>query len=221
MLHLIKMWLECPVEETDDRGGKRRTTEAKDNRRGIPQGSPLSPLLANLYMRRFLLGWKMLGLERKARLPPCDLCRRPWSGKDHRVVAGDFFEGRRGQVYQTVWFAPAALSLVTDIAMGEREPGFTVVRLLGGGRRLGPQRAVQIGHRGVPELEAKASSAIVGCDNVETKEPVRVVISDGGNSADWLAREFAEEESIRVSRVEAFRIVKARIPALGRGPFEG
>jgi RNA-directed DNA polymerase len=41
-----------------------RTTEAKDNRRGIPQGSPISPLLANLYMRRFVLGWKKLGLER-------------------------------------------------------------------------------------------------------------------------------------------------------------
>jgi group II intron reverse transcriptase/maturase len=63
VLHLIKMWLECPVEETDDRGRKTRTTEARDNRRGIPQGSPLSPLLANLYMRRFVLGWKKLGLE--------------------------------------------------------------------------------------------------------------------------------------------------------------
>jgi len=63
VLHLIKMWLECPVEETDDRGRKTRTTEAKDMRRGIPQGSPLSPLLANLYMRRFVLGWKKLGLE--------------------------------------------------------------------------------------------------------------------------------------------------------------
>jgi group II intron reverse transcriptase/maturase len=64
VLHLIKMWLECAVEETDDKGRKTRTTEAKDNRRGIPQGSPLSPLLANLYMRRFVLGWKKLGLER-------------------------------------------------------------------------------------------------------------------------------------------------------------
>ena len=64
VLHLIKMWLECPVEETDDRGRKTRTTEAKDQRRGIPQGSPISPLLANLYMRRFVLGWKKLGLER-------------------------------------------------------------------------------------------------------------------------------------------------------------
>ena len=64
VLHLIKMWLDCPVEETDQRGRKTRTTEARDKRRGIPQGSPLSPLLANLYTRRFVLGWKKLGLER-------------------------------------------------------------------------------------------------------------------------------------------------------------
>jgi len=63
VLHLIKMWLGCAVEETDERGRKKRTTEAKDSGRGIPQGSPLSPLLANLYMRRFVLGWKQLGLE--------------------------------------------------------------------------------------------------------------------------------------------------------------
>jgi RNA-directed DNA polymerase len=54
VLHLIKMWLECAVEETDKRGRKTRTTVARDTRRGIPQGSPISPLLANLYMRRFL-----------------------------------------------------------------------------------------------------------------------------------------------------------------------
>jgi group II intron reverse transcriptase/maturase len=65
VLHLIKMWLECAVEETDDQGRKKRTTEARDNGRGIPQGSPLSPLLANLYMRRFVLGWRQLGLEQR------------------------------------------------------------------------------------------------------------------------------------------------------------
>ena len=63
MLHLIKMWLQAPVEEDDDRGGKRRTTTAKDTGRGVPQGAPISPLLANLYMRRFVLGWKKRGLE--------------------------------------------------------------------------------------------------------------------------------------------------------------
>ena len=30
VLHLIKMWLECIVEETDQRGRKIRSTEAKD-----------------------------------------------------------------------------------------------------------------------------------------------------------------------------------------------
>jgi group II intron reverse transcriptase/maturase len=65
VLHLIKMWLECAVEETDKRGRKTRSTEAKDNGRGIPQGSPISPLLSNLYMRRFVLAWKKLGLERR------------------------------------------------------------------------------------------------------------------------------------------------------------
>jgi len=65
VLHLIKQWLECPVEVTDKRGRKTRTTEAKDSRRGIPQGSPISPLLANLYMRRFVLAWKKLGFEQR------------------------------------------------------------------------------------------------------------------------------------------------------------
>ena len=63
VLHLIKMWLEAPVEETDKRGHVQRTTVNKDTGRGSPQGSPISPLFANLYMRRFILGWKTLGYE--------------------------------------------------------------------------------------------------------------------------------------------------------------
>jgi RNA-directed DNA polymerase len=65
MLHLLKMWLEAPVEETDERGNKRRSTRNRDQGRGTPQGAPISPLLSNLYMRRFVLGWKQLGYERR------------------------------------------------------------------------------------------------------------------------------------------------------------
>jgi RNA-directed DNA polymerase len=65
MLHLIKMWLEAAVEETDERGHKRRSTRNRDEGRGTPQGSPISPLLSNLYMRRFVLGWKKLGHEQR------------------------------------------------------------------------------------------------------------------------------------------------------------
>jgi group II intron reverse transcriptase/maturase len=65
MLHLIKMWLEAPVEETDGRGNKHRSTHNRDEGRGTPQGSPISPLLSNLYMRRFVLGWKKLGHEER------------------------------------------------------------------------------------------------------------------------------------------------------------
>jgi group II intron reverse transcriptase/maturase len=65
MLHLIKMWLKAPVEETDDRGQKHRSTRNRDEGRGSPQGSPISPLLSNLYMRRFVLGWKTLGHEKR------------------------------------------------------------------------------------------------------------------------------------------------------------
>ena len=65
MLHLIKMWLEAPVEETDERGNKHRSTRNRDEGRGTPQGSPISPLFSNLYMRRFVLGWRKLGHEER------------------------------------------------------------------------------------------------------------------------------------------------------------
>lgn len=64
---LIKSWLEMAVEEDDGKGGSRRTTVNKDSGRGTPQGAAISPLLANLYMRRFLLGWKQGGWEKKLR----------------------------------------------------------------------------------------------------------------------------------------------------------
>ena len=65
VLHLIKMWLECAVEETDDKGRKSRTTEAKDSGCGIPQGSPLTPLtqkITSSLSAGFRPGGSLLGL---------------------------------------------------------------------------------------------------------------------------------------------------------------
>ena len=73
VLALIKAWLEAPVEETDRRGRVWRTTRNRDERRGISQGSPLSPLLSNVYFRRFVLGWTVLGHAHRRRIH-CQLC---------------------------------------------------------------------------------------------------------------------------------------------------
>jgi len=61
LLGLVKRWLKAPVRE-DPKGTERGGPG--DRTRGTPQGSPLSPLLANVYFRRFLLSWKRRGLER-------------------------------------------------------------------------------------------------------------------------------------------------------------
>jgi RNA-directed DNA polymerase len=60
VLHLIKMWLKAPVEERDDKGN-RRMTGGKKSHCGTPQGGVTSPLLANLYMNRFLKYWRISG----------------------------------------------------------------------------------------------------------------------------------------------------------------
>ena len=67
MLGLIKSWLVMPVEEDDGKGGKRLTNRARKEGKGTPQGAPISPLLSNIYMRRFILAWKLLGYARHFR----------------------------------------------------------------------------------------------------------------------------------------------------------
>jgi group II intron reverse transcriptase/maturase len=57
VLALVKQWLVAPVVERDGRS-ERRTAEARRRSRGTPQGGVISPLLANLYFRRFVLAWR-------------------------------------------------------------------------------------------------------------------------------------------------------------------
>src|SRR5215470_6787493 len=61
VLRLIKLWLKAPIEEWDGDEGRRSMTGGKGNMRGTPQGSVVSPLLANIYMNRFLKHWRLTG----------------------------------------------------------------------------------------------------------------------------------------------------------------
>ena len=58
VLRLIKMWLKAPVEERDE-SGNRRLMGGKNSTCGTPQGGIVSPMLANLYMNRFLKYWRI------------------------------------------------------------------------------------------------------------------------------------------------------------------
>ena len=64
MLRLIKAWLKTPVEETDERGN-RRMTGGRGSRMGTPQGGVISPLLANIYINRFLRVFVERGKDRE------------------------------------------------------------------------------------------------------------------------------------------------------------
>ena len=60
VLRLIKLWLKAPIEERDG-DGRRRIVGGKRNKRGTPQGGVASPLLANIYMNRYLKHWRLTG----------------------------------------------------------------------------------------------------------------------------------------------------------------
>ena len=61
MLHLIKMWLEAPVEETDEKGNKHRSTRNRDEGRGTPQGAPITPLTQKVILAVSVVGSSVLG----------------------------------------------------------------------------------------------------------------------------------------------------------------
>lgn len=69
VLRLIRSWLKVPVENRDARG-RRRRSGGKRRHRGTPQGGVISPLLANVYMNRFLRAWREggKGLEFRAQV---------------------------------------------------------------------------------------------------------------------------------------------------------
>lgn len=92
VLSIIKRWLTIPVWERTRRGATLCTTEARDRKRGTPQGGTASPLLANLYFRRFLLAWYAHGHSRRLDAQVVNyaddlvICCRPGNGAEALAV---------------------------------------------------------------------------------------------------------------------------------------
>src|SRR6202790_2997218 len=96
MLWLIKQWLMAPVETTGE-DGKRRMEGGKASRQGVPQGGVISPLVANLYMNRFLKYWRQTGRG------------KAW---DAHVInyAGDFVILSRGHAAEALTWTDAVMT---------------------------------------------------------------------------------------------------------------
>jgi RNA-directed DNA polymerase len=134
MLRLLKMWLKAPVAEPAA-GGGWRCSGGKRATRGTPQGGVVSPLLANVYMNRYLKVFRLRGFDQRygARLVNYAddfvvLCR---SGAAEVLV-----QSRR-------WFTQMGLTLneqKTRVCDGRRE-AFTFL-----GYTFGPMRYRKDGH---------------------------------------------------------------------------
>jgi len=134
LLRLLKRWLKAPVAERTGRGGWRYTG-GKRATRGIPQGGVISPLLANLYMNRYLQAFRQAGLD--------------WRYGARLVNYADDFvvlcrQGAAEVLAQTrQWFQEMGLTLneqKTRCCNGRRE-AFTFL-----GYTLGPQYYRKDGH---------------------------------------------------------------------------
>jgi RNA-directed DNA polymerase len=167
MLGLLKRWLKAPVAEATG-GGGWRFSGGKRARRGTPQGGVVSPLLANVYMNRYLRVFRLRGLDERygARLVNYAddfvvLCRTGAT----EVLA----QSRR-------WFTGMGLTLneqKTRVVNGRRE-AFDFL-----GYTFGPMRSRKSGHR---YLGARPSKKAV----MRVKGRIRQMLRPG-NQAPWAA----------------------------------
>ena len=165
MLRLLKRWLKVPVAERGNDGGWR-FTGGKRSTRGTPQGGVVSPLLANLYMNRYLKVFRRRGLDRRygARLVNYAddlvvLCRQGAA----EVLA----QSRR-------WFTQMGLTLneqKTRVVHGRTEP-FTFL-----GYTFGPMHYRKDGHWYLGAAPAKKAVQRV-------KGRIRQILRPG-NQAPW------------------------------------
>jgi len=164
MLKLIKAWLKTPVEETDERGN-RRMTGGKGSRMGTPQGGVISPLLANIYMMRFLRVFPERGKDR-------EFCARLVNYADDFVILS------RGQAESALAWTRRVLAAI-GLTLNEtktcirdaREDHFDFL-----GYTFGPERNLD----GRRYLGAKPSKKAVR----RLKEKVRTLLRPG-NQSPW------------------------------------
>ena len=93
LLGWVKAWLEMAVEEDEGGGGRRRTNRARRERKGTPQGSPISPLFSNIYIAALHSGLEGAGLRPALQGGNRQLCGRPRSSRP-RTGSGDASVGR-------------------------------------------------------------------------------------------------------------------------------
>jgi RNA-directed DNA polymerase len=164
MLKLIKAWLKTPVEETDERGN-RRMTGGKGSRMGTPQGGVISPLLANIYMNRFLRVFLKRGKDQ-------EFCARLVNYADDFVILS------RGQAESALAWTRRVLAAI-GLTLNEtktcirdaREDHFDFL-----GYTFGPERNLD----GRRYLGAKPSKKAVR----RLKEKVRTLLRPG-NQSPW------------------------------------
>jgi RNA-directed DNA polymerase len=165
LLKLIKAWLKTPVEETDERGN-RRMTGGRGSRMGTPQGGVISPLLANIYMNRFLRVFLERGKDR-------EFCARLVNYADDFVILS------RGRAESALAWTRRVITAI-GLTLNEtktcirdaREEHFDFL-----GYTFGPERNRKDGRR---YLGAKPSQKAVR----RLKEKVRSLLRPG-NQSPW------------------------------------
>ena len=162
MLKLVKMWLKVTVEEEDERGKRRRTA----SKAGTPQGGVISPLLANIYMNRFLKHWRRQGKAQQYRA---------------RLInyADDFVILSRGKAAEALGWTRGVMGRI-GLVLNE-----TKTRIVDGhqerfdflGYSFGPERYRKDGHQYLSARPSKKSVQRV-------KQKVRKVLRPG-NQRPW------------------------------------
>jgi RNA-directed DNA polymerase len=165
MLRLLKRWLKTPVAERTE-GGGWRLSGGKRATRGTPQGGVISPLIANVYMNRYLKVFRLRGLDR------CYGARLVNYADDFVVLCR--YGATEVLAQSRRWFAQMGLTLnerKTRVCDGRRE-AFTFL-----GYTFGPMRYRKNGHEYLGAAPAKKAVKRV-------KGRIRHILRPG-NQAPW------------------------------------